>query len=315
MSTIAFTVGSVHPSAAPYYRQFPLEPIPGGSNAFVTVTKVVELADNRVETLLKAIAAHVDAKESKASIVVVSHGNETGISFTMGRVRGAGVPLNAPAIKVLRANLAGQLDDTEAAKRLQFGTVNAARDPTGVEWLKELKAAMAKVHKLGLGRLDLRACITGRNKDTLRQLQFFFNADLCCAPDAWDTFGPVPFADITTNPSTWNKFRRDHPGALVVGVGKERFALYYKVLGNQLKVMLAAIATSQAAIDMWVKNHLPPSTQYSGGALHYHGLTPDQKTIIWAGEPAFRGHLVEVTDGKGATVKLDTGALQPAQLP
>ncbi len=301
MSTVAFSVRTVHPHAAPFYNLFPQEPIPGGPNAFVTITKVVELPDNRVLTLLAAIRQHVTEKGS--SIIVVSHGTEEGISLTLGRERGSGPPLDARRLIHLRANLLGQKDDIETANLMELGTYAAARNPGGVADLVALKEALAPVRALKLARVDLRACVTGRRLNTLKMLQFFFDADLCCAPRDWDTFGPVPFADITTNPASWRKFKEAHPNAMTVGTGAERFALDYKVMADEYKVMLAAIASSQAAIDTWVKNHLPPNNRYKGGSLFYHGLTPDQKTIIFAGEGTYRDHLAAVTDGRDATIR------------
>lgn len=293
MSTVAFSVSSVHPSAAPYYRAFPSEPITGGAGAYLTVSKVVELSDNRIETLLQAIEANV---KKKGTAIVVSHGNDSGISFTVGA--GRGVRLEARVMQVLRGNLEGRLDDLETAKRLKFGTFNAADNPTGLVQLDALKKAMKPVRDLELSRIDLRACDTGKSTDTLRQLQFFFNADLCCAPDSADTFGPVPFADLTSSKAVWDAFMKKHPKAIVMDTGKERFALSYIVLGGQQRVMLDAIATSQSAIDVWVKTYLPPGSKYKGGPLHYHGLTKDLKTIIFAGESAYRDRLVAVTNGR-----------------
>lgn len=293
MSTVAFSVSTAHPSAAPYYRAFPSEPIPGPAGAVLTVSKVVELLDNRIETLLKAMANNLT---KKGTAIVVSHGNDAGLYFIVGGEHD--VQLEAPTIQVLRGNLAGRLDNLETAKRLKFGIRGGAPGPSDVARLDALKDAMKPVRDLELSRVDLRACYTGKSKDALRHLQFFFNADLCCAPDSADTFGPVPFSNLTSNKADWDAFMKKHPGAVVMNSGKERFALAYIVLGDQQRVMLDAIATSQSAIDAWVKAYLPPPARYTGGPLNYHGLTKDLKTIIFAGESAYRDRLAAVTDGK-----------------
>lgn len=293
MSTVAFSISTAHPSAAPYYRAFPSEPIPGGAGAFLTVSKVVELLDNRIESLLKAIAANV---KKKGTAIVVSHGNDAGLYFVVGGEHD--VQLEGPTIQVLRGNLEGRLDNTETAKRLKFGIRGGAPGPSDLARLDALKNAMKPVRDLELSRIDLRACYTGKSPDTLRQLQYFFNADLCCAPDSADTFGPVPFGNLTSSKADWDAFTKKHPNAIVMVSGKERFALSYIVLGDQHRVMLDAIATSQSAIDVWVKTHLPPGSKYTGGPFHYHGLTKDLKTIIFAGESAYRDRLVAVTNGK-----------------
>lgn len=305
MSTVAFCVTTAQPSATPYYRAFPSEPITGGSGAFLTVSKVVELGDNRVETLLKAIAANV---KKKGTAIVVSHGNDAGLLFVVGGEQN--VQLEAPVIQTLRGNLEGRLDNLETAKRLKFGTRGGAPGPDDLARLDALKNAMKSVRDLELSRIDLRACYTGKSPETLRQLQFFFNADLCCAPDSADTFGPVPFADLTSSKADWDKFMKKHSGAIVMDTGKDRFALSYIVIGDQRRVMLDAIATSQSAIDAWVKKFYPPGSKYTGGPLHYHGLTKDLKTIIFSGESAYRDRLVAVTDGRAPFKATVGGSLQ-----
>ncbi|MBV9834828.1 MAG: hypothetical protein JO055_10495 [Alphaproteobacteria bacterium] len=60
-------------------------------------------------------------------------------------------------------------------------------------------------------------------------------------------------------------------------------------------------------------NHLPSPHSYKGGSPFYHGLTPDQKIVIFAGEGSYRDNLVAVTDGLNATIKTDRGI--PSQLP
>jgi hypothetical protein len=169
---------------------------------------------------------------------------------------------------------------------------------------------MDRVRRLELSRVDLRACNTGKRPDTLRQLQYFFNADLCCAPDSWDTFGPLPSPVLTRDPALWRRFMAKHPAAIMVDSGKERFSLAYKIVAGEAKVILEAIATSTTAVDLWAKNHLPPKTS-AGGAIAYHGLTQDLKTVIFAGEPRYRERLVAVTDGKDATVTTNDGLPRP----
>jgi hypothetical protein len=308
MSTVAFAIRTAHPAAAPYFIQCPLEPIaPAGSNNFLTIAKTVELADSSFETLLKAIAA---STRKKGTIIIVCHGNESGLKLDVAR----GLGLDAGVIRVLRANLAGQMDDVEAAKLMRFGNFSAGANPAGVAQLRKLKAVLETVRQLQLSRVELRACTTGRNQEALRQLQYIFNADLCCAPDAWDTFGPIPVKEFTSNPTTWAEFRKKHPGAIIVGTGNQRFSFAYTVDVDKLTVTLDAIADSAEAVDVWVKSHLPPQRTYTGGALFYHGLTADKKTIIFAGDADFRSHLVVVTDGKGA-VTANPGVLDPRRMP
>src|SRR5687768_9319264 len=98
MSTVAFSVSADHPTAAIFYRLFPSEPLPPATSTdYATITTVVELEDRAVETLLREIARNV---KKNGSIVVVSHGNEAGISLSVGAARS--VRLEARVIRVLR---------------------------------------------------------------------------------------------------------------------------------------------------------------------------------------------------------------------
>lgn len=312
-TSTCFYLKNVHPAAGPYYLQFPLEPIPPADSAdYLTVAPPIALADNRATTLLAAIVAHV---KPGGSVLLVCHGTDKNLKIQIGL--GEDDVLQVEALKMLRANVEGELDDAETAKRLKFADVKGG-DPTGVRRLGALKAAMAKVHALGLTRVDLRACNTGRSTDTLKRLQWFFGAGLCCAPDAFDAFGPLPSPIYTRDRAAWRDFLRNNPATSIADDGTRRYALGYKVVGQHGRTTLGAMATAPEALDVWVRTYLPPKRTAASVAVAYHGLTKDLKTIVFAGQPEYRERLVSVSDGRGSTkITIDPGATLPSprQLP
>ena len=310
ITTTCFYLKNVHPAAGPYYLQFPSEPIPRArSDDYLTVAPPVALTDNLATAVLAEIAAKVP---KKGSVLLVCHGTDKNIKLRIGK--GEDDVLQAEALQVLRENVEKKLDDAEAARRLKFPGATAG-DPTGVVRLNALKAAMARVQALELRRIDLRACNTGRNTDTLKRLQWFFNADLCCAPDSWDAFGPLPSPAYTRNPRDWRDFLKKHPANSMIDDGTRRYALGYTLGG---RTMLSAMATDPEAVNPWAEKYLPPKLTSTGVAAGYYGLTRDMKHLIFPGEPEYRDRLVSVTAGKGSTiVKVDANdALPPPrQLP
>lgn len=294
ISTTCFYLKTVHPQAGPYYLQFPSEPIPpAGSGEYLIVQPPIALADNLATTVLATIAANV---KKRGSILLVCHGTDKNIKIRIGR--GEDDVLQVDALQVLRENVEKKLDDGEAARRLKFADARAG-DPTGTGRLNALKAAMAKVQALELRRVDLRACNTGRSPDTLKRLQWFFNADLCCAPDSFDAFGPLPSPERPTSARDWRDFVKRNPVNSEFNDGTRRYVLGYTLGG---RTMLHAMATSPEAFRLWVEKHLPPKLTSAGDAASYHALTKDLKTLIFAGEPEYRERLVSVTTGKGSTV-------------
>ncbi|MGE0425225.1 MAG: hypothetical protein AB7O88_23395 [Reyranellaceae bacterium] len=310
ITTTCFFLKNVHPAAGPYYLQFPSEPIPpAGSGEYLAVAPPIALADNMATTALAAIAAKV---KKNGSVLLVCHGTDKNLKLQIGL--GEDDVLQADALRFLRENVENKLDDAEAARRLKFADAKAG-DPTGVGRLNALKAAMAQVHALQLHRVDLRACNIGKTVDTLERLQWFFNADICCAPDSWDAFGPLPSPTYTRNPADWRDFLKKHPTNSMIDDGTKRYALGYTLGG---RTILQAMATSPDALEPWVKKFLPPKPTTTGVAVAYHGLTKDMKQLIFAGEAEYRERLVSVTTGKGSTtIKVNPTAPLPSprQLP
>jgi hypothetical protein len=311
MPSIAFADYSIYSAASPFYAQFPAEPIPpeaAGGTVSVDPT-VHKLDDRKVETLLRAIVKNVS---KGGSVLIVSHGNSQGVFIDLVPPRKLAakgpmthIQLEHGPLHALRQNMEGKETDLETAKILMLGDFNKADNAAGIKQLTALKKLVESVQKLELDRVDLRSCNVGENEFALSSLQVFFNCKTCCAPKAYDSFGQIPFGQVTQDPDKWKAWLKEHPGAVIEGTSPNRFALHYKLVDGNSKVMLGAQADSEQAVKDWTKKHLPPG-KYSGGPLFYHALTKDLKTLIFAGDPGYREQLAEAYKGKEPSRKVDT---------
>jgi hypothetical protein len=310
MSSVAFADYTIHAAASVFYAQFPVEPIPpesAGGTVSVDPT-VQELRDRKVETLLNGIVKNV---KKGGSIVIVAHGNKEGLFIDLVPPRKLSskqpmqhIQLDHGPLHALRRNMEGKETDLETAKILMLGDFQKSDNKSGVAQLTALKKLVEKVQNLELERVDLRSCNSGEQDFVLSSLQVFFNCKTCCAPKAYDSFGSIPFGEITQNPDTWKTWLKEHPGAIVSGQPPNRFALHYKLVDGNSKVMLGGIADSEQAVKDWTKKHLPPG-KYAGGPLYYHALTADLRTLIFAGDPGYRDQLAEAYKGKEPSRTVD----------
>lgn len=291
MNSTAFVDDSAHPTAIHYYGLFPVAPIPKGS---VTVTRTIRIAARSTEVLLATIAKEAKTGES---IIIVGHGNETGLEFRIGNPRNF-VYLQTGALRAILNHQAGNASDDETAKILML------KDAAEYRKLRDLIDA---VQKLNLSRVDLRACIVGKNEGTMYSLLKVFNCQALSAPKQWDNFGPIELGQPTPNPAVWREWEQKHPKAIVFGSSPNRFA--YEQQGAA-GLGFYAMADSADAVSAWIDAHLPTPNKYSKGPIYYHALTDLKQKLIFAGQPEFRAHLVESTKGKDPR-KVDTNAPLP----
>jgi hypothetical protein len=271
--------------AVTYYRQFPREPIKAAGQ-FVDVSSAVLIGDD-LATIMREIVAR---EKRGGSVVIVSHGTELALQVKVGPRAGLGVDV----MRLLVLAMEGRIADADMPLRLDFDKATGAKD-----W-RDLKKLIQDVWNLNLKRVDLRACQVGQERATMYFLQRLFNCDVCCAPKAWDVFGTINFGAPTTDEPTWNKWLKTHRQAVVQGSGTTRFAVQYEI-GAAVKV--DALAASNQAAQAWVGQHLPRGS-YSSGPIPYHALTPDKKSLIFAGDAGYRDQLVEMPKGT-AEPKID----------
>lgn len=281
MASNAFIDNTAHPTAMLYYKQNPFEPIPDNAGGSVAIGDVAAVGDKLLSDVLAAILKSV---KPGGSILLVGHGTKWGLSLTVGMNRHHQVSrLQVDALAVIRTNLAGQASDDDTAAQL-FLTPGD---------YKTLKERILALKKLKLARVDLRACNTGADVDTLGALLEFFDCDVLCAPDILDSFGKISIGTPTKNPEVWQRWRKEHPRANTEGTSAGAFAYQIDIDGNSVKI--DAMADSKDRVAEWVKSRLGGKT-YTGGDPYYHALAQrSPELFVFAGEAGFAAHLKQIT--------------------
>ncbi len=292
-STIAF-VNTTQAAAIPFYHTFPNEPIPGTDS--VMVSKSIPLKGVSVAGLLAQI---VEAKlNSGSNILIVGHGNDLGLNFEFGGTGKDLVKLELGALDAIRHAQEGSASDDDTAQTLMLGLAT---------W-KRIRGLLEKVQKLGLDRVDLRACKVGKDPIVLSAFQQFFGCNTACAPVLYDEFGLINFGTPTPDPAVWAQWMKDHKDFIMTGAAApDRCAVAVQWAPN---LQFFGMADSSAAMANWVKVHLPAGSYHAGDPVYFHGVTELGKSPIYAGEPDFRKNLKEAQKGKVPSRKIDVRQMQ-----
>ena len=277
-------------AAGPYYTLYPVEPTPSASSAdwIKPDGKPAQPKSQNLDEWLAAIAAGASAG---GNIVLVSHGNKMGLKLYIGD-KGQDVHLEREAADAIRRNQSGNETDDNTAQILKMKPA---------DWAK-LKALIAKVQALGLNRVDARACNIGQDADSMSAMQQFFNCSTFCSPKILDSFGAINYGKFVKDPATFDKWVKDHPGAVVSGSAGDRFGF-----SQTLSKGVASEATAESAkgVKAWADSKMPAGGNFTGNnQLFYHALT-DLKMFAFAGEQGFRDQLVEATKGNVPSRKID----------
>ncbi len=277
-------------AAGPYYTLYPVEPTPSASSAdwIKPDGKPAQPKSQNLDEWLAAIAAGASAG---GNIVLVSHGNKMGLKLYIGD-KGQDVHLEREAADAIRRNQAGTETDDNTAQILKMKPA---------DWAK-LKALIAKVQALGLNRVDARACNIGQDADSMSAMQQFFNCSTFCSPKILDSFGSINYGQFIKDPNTFDKWVKDHPGAVVSGSAGDRFGFSQNLSKG---VASEAAAESAKGVKAWANSKMPAGGNFTGNnQLFYHALT-DLKIFAFAGEQGFRDQLVEATKGNVPSRKID----------
>ena len=223
-------------AAGPYYTLYPVEPTPSASSAdsIKPDGKPAQPKSQNLDEWLAAIAAGASAG---GNIVLVSHGNKMGLKLYIGD-KGQDVHLEREAADAIRRNQAGNETDDNTAQILKMKPA---------DWAK-LKALIAKVQALGLNRVDARACNIGQDADSMSAMQQFFNCSTFCSPKILDSFGSINYGQFIKDPATFDKWVKDHPGAVVSGSAGDRFGFSQNLSKG---VASEAAAESAKGVKAW----------------------------------------------------------------
>jgi len=282
-------------AASPYYGTFPVEPTPSASAAdWLTVKgKPINRKTQSLEELLTVIAGNASSGDD---ILIVGHGNKSGLKLIIGEAHKRpddDVDLELLPLDAIRRNQAGQEDDATTETTLKL-------KPGGFAKLRPL---IEKVQNLNLDRVDVRACNTGQDPIVMSALQQFFNCNIFCCPKLLDSYGVIGYQPFASDAAYFDKWVKEHDGAIVSGATPDRFALFQDLSKG---VNTAAIAESAKGAKAWADAHLPPSTAFTGrNALSYHGLTDMRARMFFAGDAEFRAQLVEARKGQVPSRKVD----------
>jgi len=291
-------VPSLSGAAGPYYVLFPVEPTPSSTvSDWLTADKPgIALKSERIVELLDAIAANVPAG---GNALVTCHGNTHGLKLFFGDPKNK-IQLETEAMDSVKRNQDGKETDEQTRQILKLSATE----------LTALKASLEKVQKLGLNRIDVRACNVGSSATSMSQLQIFFNCSTFCAPKILDSFGVISYGAFSHDPASLDAWLKTHAGAVVSGSSPDRFWLYQDLSKG---VQTDAFAESPKAVQDWVAAHLPPNGHFtSKSQLSYHALTDMKTTMVFAGEAGFRAELAEATKGNAPSRRIDIN--QPVDL-
>ena len=133
-------------------------------------------------------------------------------------------------------------------------------------------------------------------------MQQFFNCSTFCSPKILDSFGSINYGQFIKDPNTFDKWVKDHPGAVVSGSAGDRFGFSQNLSKG---VASEAAAESAKGVKAWANSKMPAGGNFTGNnQLFYHALT-DLKIFAFAGEQGFRDQLVEATKGNVPSRKID----------
>jgi hypothetical protein len=192
-------------------------------------------------------------------------------------------------MRLLVGALEKRIDDQQ-----MLGYLNLDKKATGAAEWKNLKEKLLEMRALKLRRVDLRACLVGKDPDVMFYLTQIFNCDVCCAPKAYDAYGLMTLGTPSTEAVHWDRWSQVNKGAIVQTYPGGRFAVNLAIKGESIDIQAMADSTKAAA--GWVARNLPPGGTYKeGDPIYYHGLTPDKKAFVFAGDPRYRDYLVEWT--------------------
>jgi hypothetical protein len=250
--------------AVDYYKQVPVEVFPGGS---VAVKEAVFKKPTAVTTLLEYVAA-----KKPRSLVLVSHGEGSGISLTL-------TPKSETAL--VSPHLGSLVESGGKVTKELAGDLEIP-----LASLRTLQDLARRVRALKLARVDFRACTIGEFADTLELLRAFFGAGAVSAPKKLDLFARAKPAGPNADPKFWEEWRREHPFARVDGSSPGRVA--FEFFGDKT----AMLVESKNALRTWLDQFLPGS-KYKSGWVYVHGfLSAD--SVILPGEKAYLDNIGQV---------------------
>jgi hypothetical protein len=255
--------------------------------AEIRVDEVREIRNLTMETVLDEIPQRVG---ENGTVVIVSHGTDVGLSL----------PLTSSSRRVhADSRVMGVLDSTRSDE--EVAQVLLFRDPqgSGAQRVRDLRSKIRQVKRLGLDRVELRACNTGTSKSALRVAKGFFGAQALGAPSVRDAFFRLDPGLPRASERFWRRWLRKRPTHRVYQVpanGKVALAVRQT---RRAAFQVSALVNKVSATDFWIdvylaRLHPAPSRERRG--FPAHALWDDAAAfpLIFPGEDDFVRHIVHV---------------------
>lgn len=290
MSTVALIDAAAHPAAAPFYRLFPFELQAPATEIRVDQTRAMRAIS--LENILVEIRDNVPAS---SNLVIVSHGNEIGLS----------VPLFSQHSQGVRGDhrIMAALDDTTQSDA-DVAQILLIPDPQGagaarVHGLREL---VAQVKQKRLSCIELRACNTGIRPDVMRTIKAFFGTTRLGAPDIRDSYAWLNPGTPTADAGFWQRWLQSHPRNHVYEVpnhGRLALATTGGAAGHT-SFVLSALVDQTDSVGFWIDVYLSrlySAVPYRHGNIPIHALfnTPAAFPLIFPGdEDEYVSHIQHV---------------------
>jgi hypothetical protein len=262
-----------HPSAPPWYKSNPVEPI--GNKSSINVKDVVVQDPMTIESIFDAI---INKKDKE--VVIVCHGIADGllIPFVPGSKFFA---VQQPVLRLASdhsVNVGG-------INRPVFADKDVANQISEDD-AKRLRLKMNQVRKLGLEHVAFRACDMGKSPDvTLSSYRDLFGAKSVSAPTLLDSYGQFKptmvkdmkgFRDLrgVKDVKGWVKVKRaegfrawsDHE----VGFGFKHV--------DTINFKIESLAPDNDKFAGWVRAHIAQSPG-SDNLTVFHGMEDDPKSV------------------------------------
>jgi hypothetical protein len=176
-----------HPSAPPWYRASPAEPI--GNKSKIVVTDVVVQRAMTLESIMDTII-----ERNQKQVVIVCHGSAEGLAIPF--VLGSSVGAESSNISRLSADRVLKNRD---GNNTPITPDSGMSHQISEKRLKSLRVKMNQVRGIGLDHVAFRNCFMGKSLDTLDGFRLLFGAKSLSAPklkDSYGTFTPVINKDI-----------------------------------------------------------------------------------------------------------------------
>jgi hypothetical protein len=272
-----------HPSAPPWYRSNPVEPI--GNNSTITVKDVIVVEDMTLERIMDRVL-----QNKEREIVIVCHGMADELAIPL--MDGSGLGTNAGNVARLSADRSFKHEGLQTPVIADKDVANQLSE----EQVKKLRAKMNQVRSLGLKHVAFRSCDMGQSPDTtMDAFRIFLGAESVSAPKLFDSYGsfkPLIGQDI----EAWADKKRKNEGYRMWI--DEGVAFGIKIAKSDMtKYQILSKAPDNATFAKWVRTHVADRVG-SDNEVVYHGMEdmrvadPKAPIVYFVRDAAFIANIV-----------------------